>query len=271
MPEQAPGVPTALLPHIASAGAGASSGPGGPGETASGEAATSCCELRGFRMQLEASLRGGARRRVTGQAADDGTAAGATAAARLQLETVPAAVPPRSPRGAEECGPARTAAGDQTRAELDALAWLRALGEQGEPAPCEVAVADEARAQGAAEQGALRAPGRGPPASQPPTQRFAYELLQAIRLRGLPYSATAQDVRALLVQHGLGDRISGSERAVYRLLQADGRASGQAVVYLRSRLDADFARGVLHRMAMGSGTLRLFGTTNGTSSTATLA
>eukprot|EP00747_Dinoflagellata_sp_TGD_P018266 gnl/TRDRNA2_/TRDRNA2_126378_c0_seq2.p1 gnl/TRDRNA2_/TRDRNA2_126378_c0~~gnl/TRDRNA2_/TRDRNA2_126378_c0_seq2.p1 ORF type:complete len:851 (-),score=151.96 gnl/TRDRNA2_/TRDRNA2_126378_c0_seq2:62-2614(-) len=68
----------------------------------------------------------------------------------------------------------------------------------------------------------------------------------ALRLRGLPFGVTVQDVLAFFAQHDVADRIADGKQAAQLLPKANGRPSGQAVVQMRSRTDAEVARRALH-------------------------
>lgn len=80
----------------------------------------------------------------------------------------------------------------------------------------------------------------------------------AVRLRGLPFSATEQDVLAFFGQHDVVDLISEGPKAVNLLLRPNGRPSGQAVVQMRSRKDAEVAESVLGGQWMGSRYIEVF-------------
>jgi len=67
----------------------------------------------------------------------------------------------------------------------------------------------------------------------------------ALRLRGLPFSMTVQDVLAFFAQHDVADRIVDGPQAAQLLPKANGRPSGQAVVQMRSRYDAEVAQQAL--------------------------
>merc|ERR1719410_1251196 len=80
----------------------------------------------------------------------------------------------------------------------------------------------------------------------------------AVRLRGLPFSATEQDVLAFFAQHDIVDRISEEPKAVNLLLRSNGKPSGQAIVQMRGREDAELARHVLSGQWMGSRYIEVF-------------
>mmetsp|Transcript_19777 Transcript_19777/g.44553 ORF Transcript_19777/g.44553 Transcript_19777/m.44553 type:complete len:722 (+) Transcript_19777:46-2211(+) len=80
----------------------------------------------------------------------------------------------------------------------------------------------------------------------------------SVRLRGLPFSASEQDVLAFFAQHDIVDRISNSPKAVNLLLRSNGRPSGQAVVQMCDRADAELAQQVLSGQWMGSRYIEVF-------------
>mmetsp|Transcript_82799 Transcript_82799/g.229913 ORF Transcript_82799/g.229913 Transcript_82799/m.229913 type:complete len:743 (+) Transcript_82799:78-2306(+) len=83
-------------------------------------------------------------------------------------------------------------------------------------------------------------------------------LAAAVRLRGLPFTASEQDVLAFFAQHDIVDRITDGPKAVNLLLRSNGRPSGQAVVQMRDRADAELAQQVLHGQWMGSRYIEVF-------------
>lgn len=80
----------------------------------------------------------------------------------------------------------------------------------------------------------------------------------AVRLRGLPFSASAQDVLAFFAQHDIVDRVSDGPNAVTLLVRSNGKPSGQAVVQMRGRPDAELAQRVLGGQWMGSRYIEVF-------------
>lgn len=80
----------------------------------------------------------------------------------------------------------------------------------------------------------------------------------AIRLRGLPYASSEQDVLAFFAQHDVVDRISDVPKAVNILQRANGRPSGQAIVQMRDRSDAELAQRVLNGQWMGQRYIEVF-------------
>lgn len=80
----------------------------------------------------------------------------------------------------------------------------------------------------------------------------------AIRLRGLPFTSNEQDVLAFFAQHDVVDRISDGPKAVNLLTRSNGRSSGQAVVHMRDRTDAELAQRVLNGQWMGNRYIEVF-------------
>jgi len=80
----------------------------------------------------------------------------------------------------------------------------------------------------------------------------------ALRLRGLPFSVTVQDVLAFFAQHNVADRISDVPNSAQLLPKANGRPSGQAVVQMRSRRDAEFAQKALSNQYVGQRYIEVF-------------
>merc|ERR1740121_2102391 len=80
----------------------------------------------------------------------------------------------------------------------------------------------------------------------------------ALRLRGLPFSMTVQDVLAFFAQHDVADRIADEPQAAQLLPKGNGRPSGQAVVLMRSRFDADFACARLSSQWIGGRYIEVF-------------
>mmetsp|Transcript_47600 Transcript_47600/g.146659 ORF Transcript_47600/g.146659 Transcript_47600/m.146659 type:complete len:743 (+) Transcript_47600:112-2340(+) len=83
-------------------------------------------------------------------------------------------------------------------------------------------------------------------------------LAAAVRLRGLPFTASEQDVLAFFAQHDIVDRISEGPKVVNLMLRSNGRPAGQAVVHMRDRSDAELAQRVLHGQWMGSRYIEVF-------------
>ena len=82
--------------------------------------------------------------------------------------------------------------------------------------------------------------------------------IAALRLRGLPFSVTIQDVLAFFAQYEVADLISDGPGAAHLLPKANGRPSGQAVVQMRSRKDAETAQKKLNHQWVGSRYIEVF-------------
>lgn len=80
----------------------------------------------------------------------------------------------------------------------------------------------------------------------------------AVRLRGLPFVSTEQDILAFFAQHDIVDRVIEGPNAVQLLLRSNGRPSGQAVVQMRDAADAELAQRVLSGQWMGSRYIEVF-------------
>jgi len=65
-------------------------------------------------------------------------------------------------------------------------------------------------------------------------------------------------VLAFFAQHDIVDRISEEPKAVNLLLRSNGKPSGQAIVQMRGREDAELARHVLSGQWMGSRYIEVF-------------
>ena len=80
----------------------------------------------------------------------------------------------------------------------------------------------------------------------------------ALRLRGLPFSVTVQDVLTFFAQHNVADTIHDGPNSAKLLPKANGRRSGQAVVQMRSRRDAEVARKALNHQYVGGRYIEVF-------------
>jgi len=80
----------------------------------------------------------------------------------------------------------------------------------------------------------------------------------AVRLRGLPFSMSVQDVLAFFAQHDVADRIADGPQAAQLLPKANGRPSGQARVQMRTRYDAEVAQQALHNQWIGGRYIEVF-------------
>lgn len=92
----------------------------------------------------------------------------------------------------------------------------------------------------------------------PATQTVPDTASTTIRLRGLPFSASEQDVLAFFAQYDVVDLIADGPKVVSLMLRPNGRPSGQAVVSMRSRGDAELAQRVLDGQWMGSRYIEVF-------------
>ena len=79
----------------------------------------------------------------------------------------------------------------------------------------------------------------------------------ALRLRGLPFSTSVQDVLVFFAQHGVADRIADGPQAAQLLPKANGRPSGQAVVQMPTRHDAEIT---LHEAWLSKTSISVGGT-----------
>lgn len=89
-------------------------------------------------------------------------------------------------------------------------------------------------------------------------QAEAKSNVAVLRLRGLPFSVTVQDVLAFFAQHDVADRIADGHGAAQLLPKGNGRPSGQAVVQMRSRQDAEFACSRLSQQYIGGRYMEVF-------------
>lgn len=74
----------------------------------------------------------------------------------------------------------------------------------------------------------------------------------AVRLRGLPFTATELDVLGFFAKHDVVGRIAEGSQAVRMISKANGKPSGHAVVHMLSLADAYVAMQVLNGQYMGS-------------------
>jgi RNA recognition motif-containing protein len=82
--------------------------------------------------------------------------------------------------------------------------------------------------------------------------------IPVVRLRGLPFTASEQDVLAFFSIHNVTEGIADGDRAVRMLLKANGKPSGQAVVQMQNKAEADKAQKALHSQWMGSRYIEVF-------------
>lgn len=76
--------------------------------------------------------------------------------------------------------------------------------------------------------------------------------ITAMRLRGLPLTASEQDVLELFSFHNVIEAIADGDGAVRMVLEVDAMPSGQAIVQIKNRREADNARKVLDSQWMGN-------------------
>lgn len=79
-----------------------------------------------------------------------------------------------------------------------------------------------------------------------------------IRLRGLPYEASEQDILAWMAKHEVVDQIVESRQAVRVYNKNNGKPMGVAVVALNSKEDADYVLEVLNGQYMKSRYIEVF-------------
>lgn len=79
-----------------------------------------------------------------------------------------------------------------------------------------------------------------------------------IRLRGLPYEASEQDILAWMAKHEVVDQIVESRQAVRVYNKNNGKPMGVAVVALNSREDADYVLEVLNGQYMKNRYIEVF-------------
>jgi len=73
-----------------------------------------------------------------------------------------------------------------------------------------------------------------------------------VRLRGLPFDTTEQDVLSFFAQQGVADRVAEVSNAVEVMSKPNGKPSGNAVVQLRRAEDVDMVQRALHMANLGS-------------------
>lgn len=82
--------------------------------------------------------------------------------------------------------------------------------------------------------------------------------IPVVRLRGLPFTASEQDILAFFSFHNVSEGIGDGDRIVRFLSKANGKPSGQAVVQMQSKYEADKAQKVLHGQWMGNRYIEVF-------------
>lgn len=80
----------------------------------------------------------------------------------------------------------------------------------------------------------------------------------ALRLRGLPFTVSVQDVLAFFATHEVVERIADGPQATQLLMKANGKPSGQAVVQMRSRQCAEIACKALQGQYLGGRYVEVF-------------
>mmetsp|Transcript_89718 Transcript_89718/g.159454 ORF Transcript_89718/g.159454 Transcript_89718/m.159454 type:complete len:936 (+) Transcript_89718:90-2897(+) len=89
----------------------------------------------------------------------------------------------------------------------------------------------------------------------------------AVRLRGLPYDATEQDVLAWFAKYEVVEHIADSNKAVRIFNKNNGKPMGLAVVMLNSREDANYVVQTLSGQTMGTRYIEVFHHTEGEAGT----
>ena len=79
-----------------------------------------------------------------------------------------------------------------------------------------------------------------------------------MRLRGLPFTATEQDIYAFFGKHDIVERVVEDRNAVRMIMKGNGKASGQAVVLLTSHGDIPIVKQVLNGQYMGQRYIEVF-------------
>jgi len=155
----------------------------------------------------------------------------------------------RAARGDKGAGQAAATSGKRgagTRSEVPAARSHAHLHPQSHPfANRPSGGASEAAVATQASGGGLAADSEGAP-------------VPALRLRGLPFSVTVQDVLAFFSQHDVADCISDRAGAAQLLQKANGRPSGQAVVEMKSRYQAQLAQRALYNQWIGGRYIEVF-------------
>ena len=80
----------------------------------------------------------------------------------------------------------------------------------------------------------------------------------AVRLHGMPFSMTVQDVLAFFTLHDVADRIADVHNVAQMLPKANGEPSGQAIVQMRSNVDAAIAASKLMNQWIGGRYIEVF-------------
>jgi len=88
-----------------------------------------------------------------------------------------------------------------------------------------------------------------------------------IKLRGLPFNSTEQDVLAFFAKYDVVERIADCPRAVRLFTKSNGKPMGTAHVEMQSAEDADAAVKALHGQWIGTRYIEVFCESDGQSST----
>jgi len=91
-----------------------------------------------------------------------------------------------------------------------------------------------------------------------PSEPKAAKAPSYIRLRGLPYEASEQDILAWMAKHEVVDQIVESRQAVRVYNKNNGKPMGVAVVALNSKEDADYVLEVLNGQYMKNRYIEVF-------------
>lgn len=94
-------------------------------------------------------------------------------------------------------------------------------------------------------------PVRSAAAMPPPPVETNVAEPPVVRLRGLPFDTTAQEVLAFFAQHGVANRVSDGSNAVQLMTKSNGKPSGSAMVQLRNFDDVDVVQRTLHLATIG--------------------
>lgn len=89
-------------------------------------------------------------------------------------------------------------------------------------------------------------------------KEHAAEQTCALRLRGLPFTCSEQEVFAFFSKHDVVEGIADVNKAVSFLQKNNGRATGQAVVQMKSKQDADVAQQALNGQWIGQRYIEVF-------------
>jgi len=93
---------------------------------------------------------------------------------------------------------------------------------------------------------------------QPSSEQVQCPTENSVRLRGLPFTATEQDVLALFAKHELIECIADVPKPVTMVSKSTGKPSGQAVVQLVSPTDVGLVQRTIHGQYMGNRYVEVF-------------